>query len=82
MWELMERFWDQDPRLRPKVSEVFHVLPSNALNEFRCLYELGVASHEFQFTLGRFYGSSGYQDRIDGLHDANLTEFVDFLDTV
>lgn len=75
----MKRYWDKDPRLRPEVSEVFQVLPSGILDEIRPLSERGMASHELQLTLGRFYGAPNYQDRIDSLHGADLKEFVDFL---
>jgi len=68
--------------MRPELSEVFQVLPSNALSKLRRLYQPGMASHEFQLTLGRFYGSTKYRDRVDSLHGADLKEFVDFLDNV
>jgi len=68
--------------MRPAVSEVFQVLPSAALSKLRRLYQPGMASHEFHLALGRFYGSTKYQDRVDCLHGVDLKEFVDFLDNV
>ena len=82
LWGLMQRCWDQKPLLRPKVSEVLRVLPSSTLDKLRRLYEPGVASHEFQLALSRFYCSTEYQGDIDGLHDTDLKEFINFLDTV
>jgi len=82
LWALMKRCWDQDPRLRPEVSEVSRVFPSSILDKIRAFYEPGIASHEFQLALGRFYDNAEYQNRVDGLHGADLVEFVNFLDTV
>jgi len=80
----MKRCWDQDPRLRPEVSEVSRIFPSSSsiLDEIRSLYKPGMASHEFQLALGRLYGSPNYRDRIDSLRDIDLREFIDFLDNV
>ena len=78
---MTQRCWNQVPYLRPEVSEVLQVLPGSALSKLRRLYKPGMVSHEFQLALGRFYGSTGYQDRVDGLNSADLKEFVDFLDT-
>lgn len=64
------------------MSEVFHLLPSSALDKLRRLHNPAMASHEFQLALGRFYASPGYQDRVESLQDTDLEEFVDFLDTV
>ena len=82
LWEFMQRCWNKEPLLRPRVSEVFQVLPGSDLENLRRLCMSGMASHEFQLALGRFYGSSEYQDRIDNLHGPDLERFVDFLDTV
>ena len=82
LWGLMQRCWNRDPDSRPTVSEVLQVLPSDTLSKIRCLYEPGMASHEFQHALGRLYGSDDYQNRVDTLHGAGLKEFVDFLDNV
>lgn len=82
LWGLIQRCWDQEPLLRPKVSEVLRILPTSALDKLRRLYEPGMASQEFQLALGRFYCSTEYQDNVDGLHGTDLKEFVDFLDTV
>lgn len=82
LWTLVERCWDQDPLLRPEMSEVARILPNSALDKLRCLYKPGGASPEFQLALDRFYSSALYQDHIDSLHGTDLEEFVDFLDTV
>lgn len=82
LWASMQRCWDQEPLSRPKISEVFQVLPGSDLDRLQRLYVPGVASHEFQRALSRFYGCAEYQDHIDGLHGADLKRYVDFLDTV
>ena len=82
LWALMQQCWDQEPLLRPKVSEVFQVLPCSNIDRLQHLYVPGMASHEFQLALGRFYGSTEYQDCINNLHGPDLKHFVDFLDTV
>ena len=79
LWMMMQRCWDQKPHLRPEVSEVFQVLPGSALNKLGRLHTHGMASHEFQRTLAQFYCSTGYEDRIDGLNDADGRKFADFL---
>ena len=78
----MQRCWNQEPLSRPKISEVFQALPSSDLDKLQRLYVPGVASHEFQRALSRFYGCAEYQDHIDGLRGADLKKYVDFLDMV
>ena len=68
--------------MRPKISEVFQFLPSSGLDKLQCLYVPGMASHEFQLALGRFYGSTEYKDHVGSSHDPDSKQLVDFLDTV
>jgi len=82
LWSFMQRCWAPDPNIRPEVSEVFQVLPSSILDEIRSLSGSGMASHELQLALSRFYGGPNYQDRIDSLCGADLNELVNFLDNV
>jgi len=79
LWAIMQRCWDQEPRLRPEVSEVTHVLHGSTLNRLRRLHTHRMASHEFQCALTQFYRSTGYKDRMNGLKDTDERNFVDFL---
>lgn len=82
LWVLMQRCWSREPRSRPKVSEVFQILPSSDFDRLQRLYMPGMASQEFQLALNRSYGSTDYQNRIHDLRGANLRKYVNFLDTV
>lgn len=79
LWAIMQRCWDQEPRLRPEVSEVTQVLRGSTLNRLRRLHTHGMASHEFQCALTQFYCSTGYKDRMNGLKDPDERKFVEFL---
>jgi len=76
LWAMMQRCWDQEPHLRPEVSEVFQVLPGSALNKLGRLHTHEMVSHEFQRALAQFYCGTGYEDRIDSLNDADGRKFV------
>ena len=79
LWAMVQRCWDQKPHLRPEVSEVCRIFPGSALNKLMRLHTNGMASHEFRRALAQFYCSTGYEDRIDSLNDADGREFADFL---
>lgn len=40
LWTLMKRCWDQDPRLRPNISQVLQVLPTPSVpySLWRCIH--------------------------------------------
>jgi hypothetical protein len=76
---LMEMCWDQDPRLRPEMRRVLQDLASTPL---RSLCQSTESSPEFQVVLGQFHDGTGRKGCIDRLHDAELKEFINFLDDV
>jgi hypothetical protein len=79
VWALMEMCWHQDPRLRPEMRRVLHDLASSLLRSLRQFTE---SSPEFQVALGQFYDNTERKGYIDLLHDAELKEFINFLDDV
>ena len=79
VWALMEMCWDHDPRLRPEMRRVLQDLASSLL---RSLRQSIASSSEFQVVLGQFYDSTERKGCIDRLRDAELKEFVNFLDDV
>ena len=79
LWALMQGCWNQEPILRPQMSEVLKKVPGSISKRFRGFSK---SSPEFRLALERFFDSTEYKDCITYLQDAALEEFVDFLDDV
>lgn len=75
----MQRCWDQDPQSRPEMGVVLRDLAPSLL---RSLFHFTEASPEFQAALSQFYETSERKRCIDGLHHAELEEFISLLDRV
>jgi len=82
LWGLMQNCWNQEPKLRPRMSEVLNMVPSFVSEQFRRLREFSKSSPKFYLALERFFDSTEYKDCIAHLHGATLQEFVNFLDDV
>lgn len=77
----MQDCWNQEPQLRPQMSEVLRMVPGFVSKQFP-RHGFNRSSSEFRHALERFYGSTEYRDCITHLHGAALEEFVNFLDGV
>jgi hypothetical protein len=83
VWALMEMCWDQEPRSRPETRRLLQDLASSLLRSLRqSLPRSTESSPEFQVALGQFYDNTERKRCMDRLHNAELREFVNFLDDV
>ena len=83
VWALMEMCWDQEPQSRPEMRTVLQDLASSLLQSLRqSLPRSTESSLEFQVALGQFYDNTERKHCMDRLHNAELREFVNFLDDV
>ena len=84
VWALMQRCWDQGPRLRPEVQEVSKVLQASSASRpfLQQLRLLDRSLSGFHDQLTKVLYGEGYQQRVANSQGDDLVWLVDYLDRV
>jgi len=84
LWALVQRCWDQDPRLRPEVTEVLTVLRSFPGSQpfLQQLRRLDSSFSGFHDQLTKVLDGEDYQQGAPNLQGDDLVWLIDYLDKV
>jgi len=84
LWALVQCCWDQDPRLRPEVSEVLNDLRGllGSRPFLQQLRHLDRSTSGFHDQLTRVLNGEDYQQRAPNLQGDDLVWLIDYLDEV
>ena len=84
VWALVQRCWDQEPRLRPEVQEALEIFGSSSVSRpfLQQLHDFDKSSSGFHDWLSAVLYGKEYRQRVPNLQGDDLVWLVDYLDEV